>query len=179
LPGGLRVLAVHESPPLSQMLQAINKPSQNLHAEMMLRLLGARVRGRGTPQLGLEAVDDFLKRARVATASWSLEDGSGLARTDMVTPHGMVDLLAAMDRHPHRTAFISRCPSRVDGTLAGAGNAGGRAHPRRTGTWRNERAHRLRHHARRRPPGLHRAQPPPAATSGVGAIDEIAAALVR
>src|SRR6185295_15774126 len=117
-PAGLRVLAVHESPPLGLMLQAINKPSQNLHAETMLRLLGARVKKQGSAESGLEAVDDFLKRARVSTASWSLHDGSGLSRTDLVTPHGMVDLLVAMDRHRFRAAYIDSLPiAGVDGTL--------------------------------------------------------------
>lgn len=184
LPGGLRVLAAHESPPLSQMLQAINKPSQNLHAEMMLRLLGARVKGRGSAEQGLEAVDDFLRRVRVSTASWSLEDGSGLSRTDMVTPHGMVDLMVAMDRHPHRTAYIESLPiAGVDGTLANRMRgtpAEGRIRAK-TGTLAQTNALTgyattrdgdrlafaivLNHHT--------------AATSGVGAIDEIATALVR
>lgn len=117
-PAGLRVLAAHESPPLGLMLQAINKPSQNLHAETMLRLLGARVKKQGSAEAGLAAVDDFLRRARVSTASWSLHDGSGLSRTDLVTPHGMVDLLVAMDRHRFRAAYLDSLPiAGVDGTL--------------------------------------------------------------
>jgi PBP4 family serine-type D-alanyl-D-alanine carboxypeptidase len=184
LPAGMRVLAAHESPPLALMLQAINKPSQNLHAEMMLRLLGARVKGRGTAQQGLEAVDDFLRRARVSCASWSLEDGSGLSRTDMVTPHGMVDLMVAMDRHPHRAAYLDSLPiAGVDGTLASRMRgtpAEGRIRAK-TGTLAQTNALTgyattrdgdrlafaivLNHHT--------------AATSGVGAIDEVAAALVR
>jgi D-alanyl-D-alanine carboxypeptidase/D-alanyl-D-alanine-endopeptidase (penicillin-binding protein 4) len=118
LPAGLRVLAAHESPPLAELIRAVNKPSQNLHAEMMLRLLGARVKGRGGAEEGLDAVEDFLRRFRVATASWSLVDGSGLSRKALVTPHGMVDLLVAMDRHPHREAYVDSLPvAGVDGTL--------------------------------------------------------------
>ncbi len=183
LPAGLRVLATHESPPLSQMLEAINKPSQNLHAEMMLRLLGARVKGTGGAEQGLEAVDDFLRRSRVSMASWNLEDGSGLSRTDMVTPHGMVDLLVAMDRHPHRAAYLASLPiAGVDGTLAGRMRgtpAEGRVRAK-TGTLAQTNALAgyattpqgdrlafaivLNHHT--------------AATSGVGAIDEIVNAIV-
>jgi PBP4 family serine-type D-alanyl-D-alanine carboxypeptidase len=184
LPAGLKVLAAHDSPPLAQMLQAVNKPSQNLHAEMMLRLLGARVKGRGGAEEGLWAVDDFLKRSRVSTASWSLEDGSGLSRTDLVTPHGMADLMVAMDRHPHRTAYLESLPiAGVDGTLERRMRgtpAEGRVRAK-TGTLAQTNALTgyattrdgdrlafsivLNHHT--------------AATSGVGAIDEIAAALVR
>jgi D-alanyl-D-alanine carboxypeptidase/D-alanyl-D-alanine-endopeptidase (penicillin-binding protein 4) len=119
LPAGTRVLAAHDSPPLAQILEGINKPSQNLHAEMMLRLVGARAKNEGSAEAGLEAVGDFLRRQRVDAASWSLHDGSGLSRTDLVTPHGLVDLLVAMDRHPHRAAFQASLPvAGVDGTLA-------------------------------------------------------------
>jgi serine-type D-Ala-D-Ala carboxypeptidase/endopeptidase (penicillin-binding protein 4) len=119
LPAGVRVLAAHESGPLSEMLQAINKPSQNLHAEMMLRLVGARVKAEGSAEAGLDAVGDFLRRLRVDGASWSLHDGSGLSRTNLLTPHGVVDLLAAMDRHVHKAAYADSLPvAGVDGTLA-------------------------------------------------------------
>jgi PBP4 family serine-type D-alanyl-D-alanine carboxypeptidase len=166
------------------MLQAVNKPSQNLHAEMLLRVLGARVKARGSAEQGLEAVDDFLRRARVSTASWAMEDGSGLSRTDMVTPHGMVDLMVAMDRHPHRAAYLESLPiAGVDGTLASRmrGTAAEGRVRAKTGTLAQTNALTgyattrggdrlafsivLNHHT--------------AATSGVGAIDEIAAALVR
>ena len=126
LPAPTRVLAVHESPPLAEIIAETNKPSQNLYAEMMLRLLGARVKGLGSAEAGHEALLDFLRRSRVATASWALEDASGLSRTNLVTAHGMVDLLAAMDRHPHRTAFIESLPvAGRDGTLAGRMRASG------------------------------------------------------
>ena len=49
---------------------------------------------------------------------WALQDGSGLSRSDLVTPHGLVSLLAAMDRHPHAAAFRDSLPvAGVDGTL--------------------------------------------------------------
>lgn len=185
LPAGLRVLAAHESPPLAQMLEAINKPSQNLHAEMMLRLLGARVKGEGSDEAGLEAVGDFLKRQRVNTATWSLHDGSGLSRTNLVTPQGLADLLVAMDRHPHRAAFAASLPvAGVDGTLASRmlrTAAEGRVRAK-TGTLTQVNALAgyvttaagdrlafavvLNHHTA-------------GSSSGVGAIDEIVAALAR
>jgi D-alanyl-D-alanine carboxypeptidase/D-alanyl-D-alanine-endopeptidase (penicillin-binding protein 4) len=118
LPAGVRVLATHESPPLAEALKAVNKPSQNLHAETMLRLLGARRRGVGSAEAGHEAVLEFLKRQRVDAGAWSLQDGSGLSRSDLLTPHEMVSLLAAMDRHPHAAAFRATLPiAGQDGTL--------------------------------------------------------------
>jgi D-alanyl-D-alanine carboxypeptidase/D-alanyl-D-alanine-endopeptidase (penicillin-binding protein 4) len=118
LPSGLRVLAAHESEPMSEIVKVVNKESQNLHTEMLLRLAGARVKGEGSVRAGHEAVDDFLRRLGVPAESWSLQDGSGLSRSDLLTPHGMVALLAAMDRHRHAAAFRdSLAVAGVDGTL--------------------------------------------------------------
>jgi serine-type D-Ala-D-Ala carboxypeptidase/endopeptidase (penicillin-binding protein 4) len=120
LPSGARVLAAHDGPPLAEALKAVNKPSQNLHAEMLLRLLGARVKGEGSVAAGLSAVMDFLRRQGVRPESWSLMDGSGLSRSDLLTPHELVSLLAAMDRHPRAAAFRATLPvAGVDGTLRG------------------------------------------------------------
>jgi len=113
-----RVLAAHESPTLAEMLKVVNKESQNLHAEMLLRLLGQRTRGEGSVPAGHEAALAFLARLGVAADTWALEDGSGLSRSDLVSPHGLVALLAAMGRHPLAAPFReSLAVMGVDGTL--------------------------------------------------------------
>jgi D-alanyl-D-alanine carboxypeptidase/D-alanyl-D-alanine-endopeptidase (penicillin-binding protein 4) len=118
LPDGLRVLAAHDGPPLSEVLKGVNKPSQNLHAEMLLRLLGARVKGDGSVESGHAAAEEFLLRCRVHPEHWSLQDGSGLSRSDLLSTHEMVSLLAAMDRHRHAAVFRDSLPiAGVDGTL--------------------------------------------------------------
>jgi serine-type D-Ala-D-Ala carboxypeptidase/endopeptidase (penicillin-binding protein 4) len=118
LPVGARVLAAHDGPPLSEMVKVVNKESQNLHAEMLLRLLGRKARGEGSVTAGHDAVRGFLSRVGVATQSWGLQDGSGLSRSDVLDPHGLVDLLVAMDRHPEAAAFRdSLAVMGVDGLL--------------------------------------------------------------
>jgi serine-type D-Ala-D-Ala carboxypeptidase/endopeptidase (penicillin-binding protein 4) len=118
LPADVRVLAAHESPPLAEILKPVNKDSQNLHAELLLRLLGQRARGEGSVTAGQEVVRAFLTRLGVPAEPWGLEDGSGLSRSDLVSPHGLVVLLEAMDRHPHAAAFRdSLAVMGVDGTL--------------------------------------------------------------
>jgi D-alanyl-D-alanine carboxypeptidase/D-alanyl-D-alanine-endopeptidase (penicillin-binding protein 4) len=120
LPGGLRVLAARESEPMSEIVKVVNKRSQNLHTEMLLRLLGAKVNGAGTVEAGHEALEDFLHRLGVPAQTWSLQDASGLSRSDVLTPHGLVALLAAMDRHRHAGVFRDSLPvAGVDGTLEG------------------------------------------------------------
>jgi D-alanyl-D-alanine carboxypeptidase/D-alanyl-D-alanine-endopeptidase (penicillin-binding protein 4) len=119
LPAGTRVLAGHESPPLAEMVKVVNKVSQNLHTEMLLRLLGAQAKGEGSVEMGHAAVDEFLRRLGVVPESWAMQDASGLSRSDLVTAHGMAGLLAGMDRHRYASAFRDSLPvAGVDGTLA-------------------------------------------------------------
>ena len=112
------MLARHDGPALRDVLAAVNKPSQNLHAELLLRLLGARVKGAGTAEAGLAALREFLQRAGVHLEGSDLRDGSGLSPFGLLTPRLLVDLLAHMDRHPQAAVFKASLPlAGVDGTL--------------------------------------------------------------
>ena len=118
LPAGVRVLAAHDSPSMAEMVRVVNKESQNLHAETLLRLVGLKVKGEGSAEKSHEAVAEMAKRLGVPDEGWGLTDGSGLARTDLLTPRGLVALLVAMDRHPSGAAFRDSLPiAGVDGTL--------------------------------------------------------------
>ena len=118
LPAGLRVLAARESLGMAEIVRVVNKQSQNLHAETLLRLVGLRVKGEGSAEKGRAAVGEFLARLGVPAEGWGLTDGSGLAGSDLLTPHGLVSLLAAMDRHPQAAAFRASLPiAGKDGTL--------------------------------------------------------------
>jgi hypothetical protein len=157
LPAGVRVLAAHDGPPMAEMVRVVNKESQNLHAEMLLRLVGLKVKGEGSAAKGHEAVAEMAKRLGVPDGGWGLTDGSGLARTDLLTPRGLVALLAAMDRHPAAAAFRDsphsgrRRHAREAHEGHGGRTAGGRedrhAPPR-------ERARRVRDDGARRAAGL-------------------------
>ena len=119
LPAGTRVLAAHESPTMAEIVRVVNKESQNLHAEMLLRLVGLKARGEGSLATGHEAVAAFLKGLGVPDDGWGLADGSGMSGFDLLTPRGLVALLVAMDRHPCAAAFRDSLPiAGVDGTLA-------------------------------------------------------------
>lgn len=117
-----------DSQPLAEMLKVINKESQNLHAELMLRQLGTRHidahalddygRRKSTAALGAEIRREFLKRAGIAVEPLSLRDGSGLARQNLVTPRSTSRLLEFMLTHPSfKTWRESLTIAGVDGTL--------------------------------------------------------------
>jgi serine-type D-Ala-D-Ala carboxypeptidase/endopeptidase (penicillin-binding protein 4) len=110
----------HESIPLADVVAFINKKSQNLSAEILLRTLGAEIKGIGTDQAGLDVVEEFLQRAGVETSMVNLYDGSGLSRNNLITPQAETALLRYMATRPSFPDFMSSFPvSAYDGTLRG------------------------------------------------------------
>lgn len=143
----LTELAKIESQPLSEILKVVNKQSQNLHTELLLRQLGvAAVKERagqheldeyGHPKTtlgrGNEARKQFLQKAGIDVTPLSLRDGSGLARQDLVTPRSTVRLLEFMLTHPQTKVFQESLVVAGVGTLerrmrdtAAAGNFHGK-----------------------------------------------------
>jgi D-alanyl-D-alanine carboxypeptidase/D-alanyl-D-alanine-endopeptidase (penicillin-binding protein 4) len=130
-------LARRTSAPLVQDLQATDKESLNLHAEMALRAVGRARRNIGSREAGLEELRALLGEAGAEAASWNINDGSGLARLNLVTPSTVVKLLRFMMASPVRDAWLSLLPvAGRDGTLSarfGDNPAAGRVHAK-TGT---------------------------------------------
>ena len=99
--------------------------------------MGRERRSEGSRAAGLEEMQAFLDEAGVADGSYSIEDGSGLSRPNLVAPAAMVKLLRYMYASPLRDTWISFLPvGGKDGTLAGRFDdtpAAGRIHAK-TGT---------------------------------------------
>ena len=112
------VLASYESKPLLQDLRVINKVSQNLHAEILLRLLGRERGNAGTIEGGLEVLRGFLTQAGISSDQYVFYDGSGLSRQNLVTPHAIVQLLRYGSTQSWGTAYKATFPiAGVDGSL--------------------------------------------------------------
>ena len=112
-----------ESPPLAEIVTKMMKPSQNLYAQLLLLQVGARTQetnrpGQTTEDAGLLEMNRFLRDAGLAPGEALLEEGAGLSRGALLTPHATVTLLAHMSRHRHAEIFRDALPvAGVDGTL--------------------------------------------------------------
>jgi len=116
---GTTVLASHESAPISDDLRVINKVSQNLHAELALRLLGKEKGASGSIEGGLEVARSFLTTAGIKPEQFAFYDGSGLSRENLASPAAIVQLLLYANRQPWGQLFADTLPvSGVDGSLA-------------------------------------------------------------
>jgi D-alanyl-D-alanine carboxypeptidase/D-alanyl-D-alanine-endopeptidase (penicillin-binding protein 4) len=111
-------LASYESKALLQDIRVINKVSQNLHAEILLRLLGRERGNAGTVEGGLEVLRGFLTKAGVSSDEYVFYDGSGLSRQNLVTPHAIVQLLRYCSTQPWGADYKATFPvAGVDGSL--------------------------------------------------------------
>jgi D-alanyl-D-alanine carboxypeptidase/D-alanyl-D-alanine-endopeptidase (penicillin-binding protein 4) len=84
---------------LPRVLQVVNRRSQNLYAELLLRTLGQQAKGKGTRANGIAAVEEALAPLGLPDPI-VLEDGCGLARGNRVTARTLATLLARMLGQP-------------------------------------------------------------------------------
>ncbi len=114
-----KILAEHFSVPLLDDVRVTNKVSENLHAELALRLAGKLRGDGGSFEGGVAAVKQFLLQAGLKEDEFTFLDGSGLSRRDLVTPAATVQLLIYAARQPWGLAFEESLPvSGVDGSLS-------------------------------------------------------------
>ncbi|MFN3727392.1 MAG: D-alanyl-D-alanine carboxypeptidase/D-alanyl-D-alanine-endopeptidase [Allosphingosinicella sp.] len=105
-------------PPLAEDLARINKASQNVHSELMLRRVGL-LRGSGSTADGIVAVAAMMEDAGVPRASWDISDGSGMSTYNRLAPRGVVRLLRWIEGQPWGEQWRATLPvAGVDGTLA-------------------------------------------------------------
>lgn len=132
VPSGLSTLTDHHSPLLSQMLINYTKFSNNLAHEALLKTLG-----HGSFQKGLEIVRTF-------TRIQGIVDGSGLSRSNRVTPTEMTQfLLREAQNFQISPELMASLPiAGKDGTLKSRliGNAATNHLRAKTGTMKGVRA---------------------------------------
>ncbi len=136
-------VAMVRSPALTRIVNTTDVWSDNFFAEMLIKLLGARLGGAGTTAAGTRVVAAF---ARSHGSGVHAVDGSGLTRSNRASPRQVVNLLLAMREDPageffirdlalagkegtvaermHGTAAYGRCRTKT-GTLTGVSNLSG------------------------------------------------------
>ena len=132
-----------ESPPLTEIVNTTDVYSDNHFAEMLIKLLGARLGSGGSTAAGASVVEQF---ARAHSSGIHAVDGSGLTRSNRASPMQVVSLLRSMRGDPagdefiqdlalaghegtvadrmHGTAAYGRCRTKT-GTLTGVSNLSG------------------------------------------------------
>lgn len=140
-PTGARLLAVHESPTLGEIVREINKYSNNVMArQVFLTLDDSRP---ATTEGARRRIRAWLAARGLDMESLVLDNGSGLSRKERISADDLARLLQAAWQSPVMPELAASLPlAGVDGTLKkrlGNSPASGRAHLK-TGYLENVRA---------------------------------------
>jgi len=112
------VLAEHLSIRLGDSVKLVNKISQNLHAEVLLRTAARQSGPWSDPDDLLKFPKQFYAKAGIRDDDVVQSDGSGLSRHDLVTPRAFVELLLYAQRQAWFAEYYASLPvAGVDGTL--------------------------------------------------------------
>jgi D-alanyl-D-alanine carboxypeptidase/D-alanyl-D-alanine-endopeptidase (penicillin-binding protein 4) len=115
---GARLLASRESRALAEVVRDINKFSNNVMARQLLLTIGREAGGGGSTRGAVQVVDKWLAERGMAFPELEIENGSGLSRTERITPAHLGTLLLTAWRGPLMAEFVSSLPiAAVDGTM--------------------------------------------------------------
>jgi D-alanyl-D-alanine carboxypeptidase/D-alanyl-D-alanine-endopeptidase (penicillin-binding protein 4) len=115
----LLFLFEHHSIPLASIVSEINKNSNNLYAEQLLKTLGFEIFGFGSTDNGILAMKDLIQKMGVNPNNLNIVDGSGLSTFNLVTPKQIVNLLSYMYKSDAFGDFYeSLAVAGFDGTLS-------------------------------------------------------------
>ncbi|HVX42881.1 MAG TPA: D-alanyl-D-alanine carboxypeptidase/D-alanyl-D-alanine-endopeptidase, partial [Mycobacteriales bacterium] len=122
-PAAATPIAIHRSMTLGQMYVPFLKLSNNGHAEVLVKTMGAEKAGEGSWAPGLTVMRKALRNLGVDPDAMELVDGSGLSRMDLVPAQQITNVLLGAQKRPwfklwYDALPISAQPDRfVGGTL--------------------------------------------------------------
>ncbi len=128
----LTEIAAINSPPLTELIQETNQRSNNVYAEVLLRSIGRAdpayaTSNQDTSNSGIAIIKRNLTQMGIDPQSYSLHDGSGLSRHNLISPATLVQVLTAMANTPVGQIYRDSLPiagisgslkNRMKGTLA-------------------------------------------------------------
>ena len=143
-PPGVRLLARRLARPWGEVLRQMNKQSDNPSTRLLYLSLGlagmAEDTVTPTAELAARAVKVWLAEHRIPAAGLVIDNGSGLSRSERITPRQLVQLLQAAQAGRWGPELMMSLPlAGVDGTLRNrlkTGPAAGRARLK-SGTLKN------------------------------------------
>ncbi len=129
---GLPEVAAIDSPPIAALITETNQRSNNVYAEVLLRSIGRThpenyTSDRDTSTLGIALVKQQLTAMGVDPQAYSIYDGSGLSRHNLVAPTTFIRVLSVMATSPVGQIYRDSLPiagisgslkNRMKGTVA-------------------------------------------------------------
>ncbi len=120
-PATARVLATHHARPLAEVLRGVMKRSDNALARLTYLRIGVEHGNADEPTLDASArtVKQWFAANGIDVTGLVLDNGSGLSRSERITPAQLAGLLVASNKGRHGPELLGTLPvAGVDGTLS-------------------------------------------------------------
>lgn len=98
-----RVICKESSEPVRELLVDMNRDSINLYAEHFLKMIGE-----GNSAKGCQKIEKLLEKQFANICC--IRDGAGIARTNLITPKGFVEMLSRIRKDPKWNAVYASFP---------------------------------------------------------------------
>ena len=104
------VITAYKSPLLRDIVYDTNQRSDNALAEALLRMVGFQKDGDQTLESGKIVIREHLESVNFDTNGLAIADGSGLSRSNMVTPLAQVKFLTDLMKVPYYKEYFDSLP---------------------------------------------------------------------
>ena len=98
------------SPPVSELINVVNRVSQNFYADTLCKYLGSKFRSSGSWSAGTAVVREWLRSREIWCEGLAIVDGSGLSEQNRVSARTMCELIAVMDNGPYSVQWRDSFP---------------------------------------------------------------------
>ncbi|HUH32437.1 MAG TPA: D-alanyl-D-alanine carboxypeptidase/D-alanyl-D-alanine-endopeptidase, partial [Daejeonella sp.] len=106
-----KVLAVHTSPPLSQIVYWFNQKSINLYGEHLVKSIALQKGKEAETTLGVNAVKEFWnEKLKIDEDAMNVIDGSGLSSGNRITTLAMARILVSARKEPWFKSYFDSFP---------------------------------------------------------------------
>ena len=112
-----QIIGESESPELRSIVRETLLRSDNFYAESLLRAMGEAASGVAVYDSCLVALNQVLEDLGAPSEGYRQADGSGLSRTNYLSPEWMVAYLDALRKSPAFPDFLQALPHPGEGTL--------------------------------------------------------------